>query len=93
MVARKKTNSPPSDFPTAENDALPAATPVISATMPMQIISSQTDVPTTYLEKRRDDHFISSITFARSVVDESQIAAPKKSDSTDPQPKNLVPTV
>jgi len=31
--------------------------------------------------------------FARSVVAESQIAAPRKSDGTTPQPKKLRPTV
>ena len=90
---RKKTVSPPSDFTSAAADIpSPDAKPVTTAIAPTQMMSSQTDVPSTYFVNGRFDHPISPITFARSVVAESQIATPRKSDGTSPQPKIFVPT-
>ena len=57
------------------------------------MMSSQTDVPSTNFVNGRFDQPISPITFARSVVAESQIATPRKSEGTSPQPKAFVPTV
>ena len=94
MTARKKTKSPPSENAAEPRDMWPPfATPVMSAMMPTQMMSSQTDVPTAYLTNGRSDHFISSIIFASIVVAESQIAAPRKSEGTLPQPKHVRPIV
>ncbi len=61
--------------------------------MPTQTMSSQTEVPSTYLANGREDHPISSSTFASSVVAESQIATPRKSDAAGVQPKTRVPAM
>ena len=71
----------------------PCARPVATAIAPTQTMSSQTDVPSTHLAKCRRPQPISSITFASSVVAESQIATPRKTDCTGDQPKNFTPTV
>ena len=93
-VHMKNTASEPSDSPTApiENPA-PFATPVMSAITPTHITSSRIDVEMTYLTNGRFDHFISSIVFAKSVVAESHIAAPRNNDCTEVQPNILRPTV
>ena len=72
---------------------LPRAMPVTNATRPTQTMSSQSDVPITYLTNGRRDQPRSPIIFARSVVAESQIATPRKSDGTNFQPRTRVPTV
>ena len=93
-VTRKKTPSPPSESAAAPIERpLPLATPVATAMVPTQTMSSQTDVPTTYLTKGRSDHLSSPMIFTRSVVAESQMATPRKSEGTEPHPKTLEPTV
>ena len=89
-TAIKKIPSPPRDL-AIEPIFMPSplATPVISAITPTQIISSQTDVPRTYFTKGRELQRISSITLARSVVAESQMAAPRNSEGTTPHPRTV----
>ena len=89
-----KRRSPPRETPTAPRlIPFPVATPVLSAMMPTQRMSSQIVVPKMKRTKGRSLHFISSIVFARSVVAESQIAAPRKRDCTWFHPSRLRPTV
>ena len=56
-------------------------------------MSSQSEVPRTYLANGREPQPASSMTLARSVVAESHIATPRNTDWTSDQPKTRVPTV
>ena len=92
-TVRKKTASQPSDANRAPGDMpLPLAKPVATAIAPTVRMSSQTDVPSTYFANMRRPQPISSMTFASMVVAESQMATPRKTDSTGVQPNTLVPT-
>ena len=71
----------------------PEATPVTTAIAPTQITSSHSDMPSTFVATGRFDHPSSSKTFASSVVAESQIATPRKSDGTADHPNTRVPMV
>ena len=93
-TVRKKTASPPRDVRSAPADIRPpCAKPVTTASAPTQTMSSQTDVPSTYFANGRRPQPSSSTIFASSVVAESHIATPRKTDATAPQPKIRVPTV
>ena len=94
ITATKKSPSPPmlmATLPTCMPE--PAATPVMSATMPTVTISSHTLVPSVKLTNARVRQPSSSIILASMVVAESHTAAPRKRLCTIPQPKIRVPTV
>ena len=93
-VHTKNTANAPRERPTVPKDSPPPfATPVTRAITPTHMTSSRMDVDITYFTNGRFDHFISSMVFAKSVVAESQIAAPRKRDCTDVHPNIRLPTV
>ena len=71
----------------------PFATPVTRAITPTHRMSSKIVVPKMYRTNGRSFQRSSSMVFASSVVAESQMAAPRKSDCTLFQPSTLCPTV
>ena len=85
-VHTKNTANEPSDFPAAASDVPPpVASPVTRAITPTHRMSSNIAVPNTYFTNGRRLQPSSSNTFATRVVDESQMAAPRKTDGSTPQ--------